>query len=171
MRTRAQTRTDSRTFTRDLGLPGRAAVSSAMAGGVLGGGFLIAMLTMLERTSGHAILVTLVPLFLVGALYGFLQGGVVGFLGRPEGMEAREALAAIGKAALYAVIGLAVAFVVSGWIAMTFVALYTGKLPALAIAVVGWVAGAAVVGWATREGTRALGGAFDRARQRFTAHA
>lgn len=171
MRTRETTRNDTRSFPRNIGLPGRAAVSSAMAGGVLGGGFLLAVLTMLERTSGHAILVTLVPLFVVGAVYGFLQGGVVGYLGRPEGMGSREALAAIGRAFLYSVIGLAVAFVVAGWIAMTFVALYTGRVPALAIAAAGWIAGAGMVGWASREGTRALAGVVTRARTRLFAHA
>lgn len=163
MRTERQARPDAPT--RNLGLPGRAAVSSAMAGGVLTGGFLIATMTMAERLSGHAVLVTLIPLFLVGAIYGYLQGGVIGVLGRPEGMTAGQALRAVAKGSLYAVLGLAVTFIVAGWIALTFVALYTERTLAVTIAVAGWVAGIGILGWATREGTRALGTALGRARR------
>lgn len=177
MRTEAagiETRRDGdrrRAPARGIGQPGRTAVSAAMAGGVLAGGYLVATMTLAERLSGHAVLATMVPLFLVGAIAGFAWGGLLGWLARPDGMTGREAGAAVGRAALYALPGLGVTVVVAGWIALTVPAHYTGQLLPMAGAAAGWLAGLLVLAWATEEGVRAVRNGLDHGHRGRRAHA
>lgn len=159
-------RETTETLPRGIGLPGRVAVTWALAGGLLVGGFLVAAMTLAGQLSGSGLLVTASGLFLIGAALGFAHGGALGYLGRPEGLERRRAMVGLGLAAVYTLPALAVGLVVSGWIAMTVVALYTGKTLALVAVGAAWLVGLGLVGVAAAEGWEALRNAWARWPQR-----
>ena len=147
---------------RDTGLMGRVIVSWTVAGGLLVGGFLVAAMTLAGKLSGNALLMTSGVLYVMGAALGFAHGAVLGFLGRPAEVTAKQALGRIGMAALYAIPAVTVGFLAAGWIAMSSVAVYLGRvLPFVGVGV-GWVAGAVLVVLAARYGVQALGHAYAR---------
>jgi hypothetical protein len=137
-------------------------VAWAVAGGVALGGFLVGIMTLSGQLSGNGLLLTSMALFVIGAALGFLHGAVLGVMGRPAGTTWRKALASLGLAALYTVPALAVAFLVAGWIAMTAIAIYTGKVFALAGCAVAWMVGATLLATAGISGWRALRRAYAR---------
>lgn len=111
-----------------FGLPGAVFLSWMIAGGLLAGGFLVAYGTMTERISGRALLHTAGGLYIVGALIGGVLGGAIGMLGRPERMEAKRAFSDQLVALIYSLPALFLAFIVTGWIAMTVVAISLGEV-------------------------------------------
>lgn len=147
---------------RTIGLHGRVAVFSAMAGGVAVGGVLVAAMTLAGRLSGNAIFATATALFLVGALLGLVHGAVLGFFGRPAGVSPRQAGHDLGRAALYIVPGLAVSWLASIWVSMTLVAFYTGRIGPLVGAAIGWLAAGAILAAAAVQAIRALRNAYAR---------
>ncbi len=152
----------SGTVPRTIGLHGRVAVLSAMAGGIVLGGVLVAAMTLAGRLSGNAIFATATALFVVGALIGLVHGAVLGFLGRPVTVAPREAGRDLARAALYAIPALAVAWLSAIWVAMTLVAFYTGRMGPLVGAAVGWVAAGTILAGAAVQGFRALQNAYAR---------
>lgn len=150
------------TVPRDLGISGRVAVSWAAAGGILSGGFLVAGMTLAGKLSAGGLLLSSAGLFILGAALGFVHGGVLGFFGREERVGKGEALGALARAILYTIPALAVAWALTGWIAMTTVALYVDRPLPLVGAGVGWVAGAATLVVAAVMGWKALRRAFAR---------
>ena len=153
-------RSDGRTLTAGIGLPGKVAVSWAAAGGVLVGGFLVAVMTLTGQLSGHALLLTSTGLFVVGAVLGFVHGAVLGWLGRPEETTRRAALGGLALAAVYAIPALLVSWLVAGWIGMTSIALYAGKALALVGVAVTWLVGLGLVALAGELGWAALRNAY-----------
>lgn len=147
---------------RGLGLSGRVAVLWAVAGGVALGGFATAGMTLAGRLSASGLFMTSGALFLVGAVLGYLHGSALGYFGRPEGWDSRAAAADIGKAALYAIPAAAVAWVVSGWIAMTTVGLYVDEALVMLVVGAAWLVGAGLVAAAAWQGVRALANAYAR---------
>jgi len=143
----------------NVGLPGRVAITFSVAGGILVGGFLVAAMTLAGRLSGNALLLTSGALYVLGAALGLLHGVALGYLGRGE-LTPRQAATRLGLAALYAVPVLAMGFIVTGWIAMTTVSLYVGKVVAYVGVGLGWLAGLALVAAAVRYGWQALRNAF-----------
>jgi hypothetical protein len=101
-------------------------------------------------------------LFTIGGMLGFAHGAVLGVMGRPRQMSWRRAARATGLAALYTVPALTLAFLVAGWIALTPVALYTGKAPALIISGVAWLIGVGLISHAAVAGWRGLQAAYAR---------
>lgn len=138
-----------------VGLAGRVALTFAVAGGVLLGGVYMAVMTLLGQMSGHAVLLTALPLYVVGAVLGFAHGAVLGVLGRGE-VPRQEAMRGVALAALYAIPLATIAFLPAGWIAMTQVALYVGRVGALVGTGFGWVVGAVLLAVAARFGWQAL---------------
>lgn len=147
---------------RSIGLTGRVAVTWTMAGGLLLGGVLVALMTLSGRLSGHGIFMTATGLFVIGALIGAAHGAALGLLGRPAGVPRHEALGALGRAALYAVPGATVAWLLTVWIAMSAVASYLDRVGPLALVTVAWLGGAVVVAMAARFGVGALRNAYAR---------
>lgn len=130
---------------RRFGLPGAVFLSWMIAGGLLAGGFLVAYGTMTERMSGRALLHTAGGLYIAGALIGAILGGAMGMFGRPTRTTPRQAVSEQLVALLFALPALFVAFVITGWIAMTVVAISLGAvLPLLGVAAAYLVAFAAV---------------------------
>jgi hypothetical protein len=154
MRTQEQNR--SRPLVLGLGSVGKVAVSWAVGGGILVGGVLVAAMTLAGQLSGFGLLLTCTGLFAVGGVLGFAHGGLVGWAGRPAGVTRREALASLGMGAIYAVPALLVSWLVAGWIAMTSVALYSGKVAGLIGCGIAWLVGAALLVVAAEQGWSAL---------------
>jgi hypothetical protein len=151
---------DGRTLTRGIGVAGKVAVSWAAAGGILVGGFLVAAMTLTGKLSGHALLLTSTGLFVVGAVLGYVHGAVLGWMGRPASEDRRKSLGGLAMSAAYAVPALLLSWLISGWIAMTAVALYAGRMPALIGCGVAWLIGLAVVALSAENGWEALRGAY-----------
>lgn len=151
---------------RTIGLHGRTAVLWAMAGGIALGGVLVAGMTLAGRLSGNAIFATSTALFIAGAILGLGHGVVLGFFGRPADTASKAALRDLAFSALYAIPGLAVAWLVSVWVAMTLIAAYAGTVGAFAGVTLGWIAAAAILSVAAIHGTRALSNAYARWPQR-----
>jgi hypothetical protein len=149
-----------------VGLPGRIAVGWSAAGGFLVGGFLVAAMTLSGRLSGSGLLLTASGLFVIGAALGFIHGAALGFFGRPNGMTRRDAASAIAMAAVYALPMTAIGLVVSGWIAMTVIAQYTGRMAPWAMVAVAWTVGAGVLAYASMKGWQGLRNAYARWPQR-----
>lgn len=152
----------SGTVPRTIGLHGRVAVLSAMAGGVTLGGVVVAAMTLAGRLSGHAIFATATALFIVGAIVGALHGAVLGYFGRPAGVTPKQAGADLGRAAMYAIPGLAVAWLATIWVAMTIISFYTGRVGPLAGAAVGWVGAGTILAATAVQAIRALRNAYAR---------
>lgn len=153
-------RTDGRTLTKGIGLPGKVAVAWSSAGGILVGGFLVAAMTLTGNLSGHALLLTCTGLFVVGAVLGFIHGAVLGWLGRPSDMSRRGAMGRLALAAVYAIPALLVSWLLAGWIGMTSIALYAGKTAAIVGCGIAWLVGLGLVALAGENGWRALRNAY-----------
>lgn len=145
-----------RPLTLGVGSVGKLAVSWAVGGGVLVGGVLVGAMTLAGQLSGFGLLLTSTGLFVVGGVLGFVHGGLLGWLGRPSTESRREALASLGMGAVFAVPALMVSWLVAGWIAMTTVALYSGKVAGLVGSGIAWLIGAALLVVAAEQGWSAV---------------
>jgi hypothetical protein len=143
-------------LTLGLGTAGKLAVSWAVGGGILVGGFLVAGMTLAGQLSGFGLLLTATGLFAVGGVLGFIHGGLLGWLGRLPTESRRQALASVGMGAVYALPALMVSWLVAGWIAMTTVALYSGKVAGLIGSGIAWLIGAALLVLAAEQGWSAI---------------
>lgn len=150
------------TVPRTIGLHGRVAVLSAMAGGIVVGGVLVAAMTLAGRLSGNGVFITATGLFLIGAVLGLVHGAALGFFGRPAGVTPRQATADLGRGALYLIPALAVAWLASIWVSMTMMAFYTGRVGPVVGAAVGWIGAGTILAAAAVQGMRALRNAYDR---------
>jgi len=149
-----------------IGLAGKVAVAWATALGVLLGGFLVAGMTLAGKLSGGGLLLSSTGLFGVGAIAGFVHGGVLGYFGRAPGTPRRRSAAGIALATLYALPALAVGWAISGWIAMTVVALYTHEIAAIVGATIAWLLGLGVLALAGKVTVRAARNAYARWEER-----
>lgn len=135
---------------------GKLAVSWAVAGGILVGGVVVAGMTLAGQLSGFGLLMTATGLFGVGAGLGFIHGGLLGYVGRPAEVTRRDAVASLAMGVVYAVPALLLSWLVCGWIAMTSVALYTGRVAGLIGCGVAWLVGAALLYVGAEQGWSAL---------------
>jgi hypothetical protein len=133
-----------------------------MAGGVALGGVLVAAMTLSGRLSAHALFLNATGLFIMGAVLGLTNGAILAFFGRPAGTSRREATGDLGRAALYAIPGLAVAWLTAIWVAMTLIAAYTGRIGPIAGVALGWVAAGSILTVAAVHAVRALRNAYAR---------
>jgi hypothetical protein len=147
---------------RHIELPAAVAVTWALAGGMLLGGASVAAMIFAGRMSPHLTIVASTLAFIVGAALGYLNGAVVGILGRPENMTARQAARALLHGMVYLLPAMVVAWFLAGWVAALPLALFTGKYVAAGISIVAWVAMLITGGFAADRGLRAVGNAFAR---------
>ena len=141
---------------RALAKPGRTAISWGVGGAVGLGGIVVGLEALTGNLSGGGLLVTALGLFTIGGILGFLHGAVLGIMGRPADMSWKSAARSLALAALYAIPALTVSFLVAGWIALTPIALYTGKTLPLVLSGVAWLVGAVLLCVAAIEGWQAL---------------
>jgi hypothetical protein len=146
----------------ERGLAGRVALSWSVAGGVAAGGFLLILSTAMGSGSGAGIPITSTALFAVGAVAGFVHGAILGLASRPPGVSHASSVRGLEWAALWAIPALLVAWVATLWLAMTTVALTTGRFSILLGAAIGWIFGLGALAWAAVEGRSALGHALRR---------
>ena len=153
-----------------FGLPGAVFLSWMIAGGILAGGFLVAYGTMTERMSGRAILYTTGGLYIAGAVIGGVLGGAVGMFGRPFRMAARRAFRDQLVALLYSLPALFIAFVITGWIAMTVVAISLNEVMPLVGVSIAYLVAFVAVGVAIRFGWFGARRAWERAADEIREH-
>lgn len=145
-----------------IGLHGWTIIGWTTGGGIAIGGLLIALMTLSGQMSGLGLFMTSSGLFLAGALLGLVHALVLGWFGRPDGIEKRRALRDLGMGAVYSTVALPFAWVVAMWIALSMPAAYTGRLLALVGVGLGWVAGVAVIAAAAVGAWRLLRNAYAR---------
>ena len=150
------------TLQRDLGLSGRVTVATTMVGGLLTGGVLVAFMTLAGRLSGHATFMTSSGLFLFGALLGLLHGAVLGYLGREPGESSQDALRSIGRGTMYAVLGSAVAWLLTVWVALSSTAVFLGRTGPLVLVALAWIATVFLLVWGAGQVVRAVAMAYAR---------
>jgi len=145
-----------------LGFEGMLPVTWAAAGGVLFGGYAVAVLTLMERLSGAGLFVTAGALFVMGAAFGFVHGAVLAYLGRAPGMSHNEVLGALARAVLYSIPVLALTWAIAGWIALTVIAIYIERPLAYFGVAIGWILGLGVLVVALAFGSRGFRQALAR---------
>ena len=69
--------------TSGLKQPGRVALAAALGGGLLLGGFLVALATLFEQRVVTGASEVAPIAFTIGTLLGLVHGSVLGYLGRP----------------------------------------------------------------------------------------
>lgn len=153
----------SSSTTRETGilttLPERVALSWSVATGVMVGGLWFAVN---EHLAAGGFLFLMTVLFCVGAMLGYVHGGILGLLGRPADMGRREAFVRLVRAAPLEVPALTVGWLVAAWIALTPVAGARAPWSLSAGVVLGWGGALAIFAWAAIEGWAALRGAYAR---------
>ncbi|HSG49910.1 MAG TPA: hypothetical protein VLA43_18950, partial [Longimicrobiales bacterium] len=101
-------------------------------------------------------------LFVLGALAGFVHGGIFGYLGRDLDRPRHTALRglAVGTALLLPTLPLA--WLAAVLVAMTSASLASGQISFVLGSALGWVASATICTFGAVEGWRALQAAFER---------
>jgi hypothetical protein len=135
---------------------GRLVVSVTMAGGLVGGGGVVALIGYLHPESTHLLLGVVPPLFGLGAVAGFFHGVVLAYLGRPLACSSRIYWSQVRRGALWSMPGVLVAGLIAFWTAYTSTLAGAGRTLWLLAVVGGWVTGAVVCAWASIEASRAL---------------
>ncbi len=144
------------------GLPGRLVLASGMAGGIVLGGFLVALPAMINPLVVTAGADVTQFMFLAGTLLGLLHGSVLGVLGRSADMSRRRAAAAAIAGLIWAIPAVLVSFMITLWISISRWAIAVHQPFLIGGAALGWVAGAVVCGWCAREAWRAVSNAVQR---------
>jgi hypothetical protein len=138
-----------------LGLVGQMATSWAVAGGLLGA-VVVAFLLVAREVSASFGFLTATLFFAGGWLIGFLHGGIVGYIGRPDDVSRVLALKRLGLAVLYAVPSLLLAWCLAMCLTLGAVGVVAGRPALLAFGLVGAAGLAAAVAWAAVEARSAL---------------
>lgn len=139
----------------NLGLVGQLATSWGVAGGLMGAAVVTAHMVAGNVSSSIGFL-TATIFYVAGSLVGFLHGGIVGYLGRPENVTRQRALRRLALAALYAVPAMLLGWAVALSLALTAVGIVARRPALLAPALIGWIGLAAAVSWAVVEARLAL---------------
>jgi len=138
------------------GLCGRLIVAVTMAGGLVAGGGVVALIGYLRPESTHLLLGVVPPLFGLGVVAGFFHGAVLAYLGRPLACTRQRYWSQVRQGALWSLPGVAVAALIAFWTAYTSTLAGAGRTLWLLAVIAGWLTGAAVCVWATVEAARAL---------------
>lgn len=139
----------------NLGLVGQMATSWGVVGGLLAA-CVVSALMMTGKVSASIGFLTTTLFFFGGWLVGFLHGGLVGYMGRPDHVSRLLAVKRIGLAVLYAMPAMLLGWCLAMCITVGTVAV-VGRRPALLIfAVVGLGGFVAAAVWAVVEGRRAV---------------
>ena len=138
-----------------LGLVGQMATSWAVAGGLLGA-VVVGFLMLAREVSASFGFLTATLFFAGGWLIGFLHGGIVGNVGRPDEVSRLLALKRLALAVLYAIPSLLLAWALAMCLTLGAVGVVAGRPALLLFGVVGVAGLAAAVVWATVEARRAL---------------
>lgn len=140
----------------------RVQLSWSMAGGVGFGGVLVAVLVLMGQVSVSFAPQLTAIFFVAGALAGLVHGALLGYVGREPCRTRGTTVAALLAGLPWVVPALVLSWVVSTWI--TLVSALSSSPTAFRIAgvVAGWLAGAAICGWAAVEGVGAVRRVYTR---------
>lgn len=139
-----------------IGLCARLIVAVTMAGGLVGGGGVVAAIGALRPQSTHLLLGVVPPLFALGAFAGFIHGAILAWLGRPQRCTGSAYRRQLQQGALWSIPGLAVSALIAFWTAYTSTLAGAGRPLWLMAVILGWITGAAVCVWASIEAWRSL---------------
>jgi uncharacterized membrane protein YeaQ/YmgE (transglycosylase-associated protein family) len=143
----AYTESTHKPLTMDLGLTGKLVVGGTVSTGLLLGGYTVALMTLAGRMNGNAVLLTSVGLFVIGALVGLTVSAVAGLAGRDEGLSMTQAGHQVAMGILYAIPATIIGAMISGWIAMSVVAVYLDRpTPMIGSAVAALIGAVVIVG-------------------------
>ncbi len=117
---------------------------------------LVGMLTAAGVVSPGFQLLAAPVLFIVGAFLGLLHGFGLALAGRHAALGTGETLERLVIAALLALPGLALAWLVTAAISVTAAVVTEPRVSWVAVAGSGWLAGVALCGWAGLEGWGAV---------------
>lgn len=145
-----------------IGFTGRVAVVWTVASGILVGGLWTALLLLAHRASASSFLPMTSILCMAGAALGFLHGALLGYVGRPAGVDTRDAARSLALAVVWAIPGFLLAWGMALWISMTGAAMTLGRSSLIATVAVGWLVGVGMCCWAAAEGYRAVRNACRR---------
>lgn len=143
-------------------LPGRILLSWFSAGSLLTGGYLVAYGLFNELIAHYYLLYTIAGLYIFGGILGILSGGALGMFGRPISMKIKSALKDQLKGLLYAIPAAGVGFVISGWIGLTYWAVYSGSLVAIGFVTASWMISAVIIALAIEFGGQGIKNIFKR---------
>ncbi|MHB1194742.1 MAG: hypothetical protein ACYC6F_17080 [Longimicrobiales bacterium] len=131
----------------NLGLVGQVATSWGLSGGLLAGAAVSALM-MAGSVSASIGFLTTTIFFVGGALIGFLHGGLVGYLGRPEHVCRLLALRRLALAVLYAIPTMLLGWCLAMCITVGSVGFVAHRPGLFVFALVGWSGLAAALIWA-----------------------
>ncbi len=137
-------------LSRQLGLVGQVATSWAVAGGLVAA-LVVTAHVAAGNLSSSASFITTTVFFLVGSLVGFVHGALLAYLGRPSDVTWRLAIRRLGLSLLYDVPAVMLGWVVAMVITLSAVSAMSGRIAAVAVSAVGWIAAALVLWWAIEE--------------------
>lgn len=148
------------------GAAGRVVLSSILAGGICGGGLLVAGLALLDRGNPGLHLLLVPVLFLLGTVLGLAHGFVLTLIGRARGAAG---CAALSKGLVGA--GVSLPLLPLSWLVASSIAVSTAlrtevRVSWLAVSLGGTLVGLSVCVWAILEAWRMLRGSSGRDRPR-----
>jgi hypothetical protein len=135
---------------RHLGRVGQVATAWGVAGGILAT-VVVSIHVLLGQLSSSLGFLTTTLFYVVGSLIGYLHGGILGCLGRPEGVTRGRALRRLAVAALYAVPVMIAGWLLAMALAMSAAAMVAGRMLALAASSVAWLGAVGLLAWAVIE--------------------
>ena len=144
-----------------LGRVGQVATSWGLAGG-LAGSVVVTIHVLLGQLSSSLGFLTTTLFFVGGSAIGYLHGGILAYLGRPEGTGRWEALKSLGVAALYAGPVMIMGWLVGMALAMSAASALSGRVVALLTSLIGWVLALLALAWAVVETGKALRNLYRR---------
>jgi hypothetical protein len=144
--------------------PGRIVISWSMGGGIVGGGLLIAAMTLANRLSSSGLPQLSLLLFALGAGAGIAHGGLLGYLCRDPARTRTEVLGVLLRALLWAIPGMLASWAAAFWISLTAAVLHSQGIGWAAVAgiLLSWLIGLSICAWAAWEGARGMRAAWQR---------
>ncbi|HUG39240.1 MAG TPA: hypothetical protein VMM12_02085 [Longimicrobiales bacterium] len=145
----------------ELGLVGQVTTSWGLAGGMLAA-LVVTAHMVTDRLSASLGFLTITLFYVGGSLIAFLHGAILAYLGRPAGVSRHDALQRLALGAAYAV-----PLMVAGWgislaVALSAVALRSGRPGLLLLSSIGWLITLTALAWAWLETRTALQNLYRR---------
>lgn len=141
---------------------GRTVLSFTMAGGVLLGGALVALLVFVGAVSPDTVRMFSGAFFVAGAAGGLVQGVVLAVLGREEGASPGSALLGAVAVVPWLLPALALSGVAAAWLSLSWAALHLDRAGVVLGAALGCAAALATCAWAAAEGAASARRALSR---------
>jgi hypothetical protein len=143
-----------------LGVEGRLVIAFTMAGGLMGGGLLVATATFSGSMTADAL-----PsffLFVIGSVLGWVHAVLLGYTGREAGTSRQNVVSRILAGGAWSVPALLLALMAALGMALSGIFVRTGGVFALVMVALSWLVGTAICVWAVVVGFEAFRNAVVR---------